>query len=850
MIPPVTIRNFRGVNRKDGGERVRNDEFWEIQNYYQASKGIFQKRFGTTQDMSVAQIPGANRISGIHRHYNPNKERYTLYFCEPNTSTLPDNTTDLTLTELTDGLGTIFNGGAVAAIRVCYSWIGWGQEQTPNSKSRAGFLSTPNLNSWSNPGHQSITLSVNTSSLKITAPGTFPAGVRGANIFVSVGTTCQMTFVGTITSASGFIIFRRYIGPQTAASDSFSGAVSISSSAGGSLPAGTYFISTAWVCDANVQDNSIGSTGGTLVALSSSSTIVITQANSQINFSQGFGSSTNGAKSAYVFIGLKDQALAPMVCVGIIQSGELITISSIPDNCNSQSHPKWPSYNNNSIFANACNVQDVTNVGRFGFLIKKDPVGNISEVFPSRTIGWAFSTQTADPINGGTVSGLVTYQGYPKTANDAFSTQPTNWGRSVYDPVFAYLNGTSYFVNGADIPWMTDGHGMGQIVPLNGTLLPPFPRFIQPFQNTLQVAGAGAGNQIYASNALAPFSWVVGGSGTNKRFMQIGDLFGDDVTALGLYTLGGDAVNDPRDFFLSFKKHGVWMKDTFPDPNNGVGAPLYQLTGRIGCVAYRSIVSTPVGVVFFANDGNWYRINSATEPRAIGTKVQPIFSHLVGNDSLMQMVTAVYHDYHLKVFYPSTTTSNYCDAQFWCDLRVQEGDPLQWVGPMVGPNCGPQIVLLGESDDESRLACTGDGKGVVKLDDTSTMQDLGVGFSSVLTTKTFRFMSEERFKRWLGALIEAYYDTNFTHDLLVEFFSDQYYYQRNLSLSSGGSTWDSSKFDQGLYGDALYQEIQAFIGQPNLIGRTLQVRITHSNPAQFVISAASLLFKPEKRLAV
>lgn len=843
----VTLRNFRGVNRKDGGERVRDDEFWQIQNWYQASKGIFQKRFGSTQDLSVAQIPGANRITGVHRHYNQNKEKFTLYHCEPDTTALPDNTTDLTLLELTDGLGTIFNGGVVSTVRVCYSWVGLGQEQNYNSKSRVGYLSTTGLDAWNQPGHQSITLSSNTSSLKITVPA-FPSKIRAANVFVNVGTTCQMTYIGTVTTSGGFVIFRRYIGPSTARADTFTGTATATPSGSGSLPPGTYNVAFAWLVDNFQQENQLTvPTSGIFIGVGSPITAVVTQNGSSLNISHNFSASTNGANATYVFLGLKGNTQAPMTCVGIINPGETLNVTSIPDS-NAQTHL----YAGDGLpyFVNKCPAEYLTNTNRGGFLIKKDSSGNVSEVMGNRSLFW-ISSSAVDPINGGTSVGTPVYIGFPRTANDSFAgSTPYNWGRTVFEPCFAYLNGLSYWSNGADMPWETDGHVLGQITPESGTRLPPFPRFLIPFQNQLIAAGAGAGNTIYASNSLKPLNWAVGGTGTAIRFMSIGDLFGDDVKALGIFTLGGDAVNDPRDFFLSFKKHGIWMKDTFPDPVSGVGSPLFQLSGRIGCVAYRSIVSTPIGVIFLANDGNFYLIRSATQPVPIATSTLPIFSHLIGNDTLMSMVTAVYHDYHLKVSFPSSSTSTGCDAQMWADLRTEGGSPIVWTGPHTGVNFGSQIVLLGENDDESRIASLSNGQGTVKLDDVSTMADLGTAVSSVIDSKLYRFRDEAHKKRYLGMLIEAYYDSSFTHNLLVEFFADEFYSQVNQQLSSGAGFWDSAQFDQGLYGDALYQEVGAYIGQPNLVGRTLQFRITHSNPAQFVISAASLLFKPEKRLAV
>ena len=155
MSQEFPIKNLLGLNLRDSADKIDDKEFAGLQNVYQPTKGILAPRWGSALDSNT--LPLASRIAGVWRHYAPNKERFTLYHCEPDATLIPDNTTDLTLSVLIDGLGNLGSGGGVV-FRFCYSWIGRGIEQTYNTKNRAGFgaLVFP-LNAWSNTSHQSVT---------------------------------------------------------------------------------------------------------------------------------------------------------------------------------------------------------------------------------------------------------------------------------------------------------------------------------------------------------------------------------------------------------------------------------------------------------------------------------------------------------------------------------------------------------------------------------------------------------------------------------------------------------------------------------------------------------------------
>lgn len=960
----VPIRDFGGLNRRDGADRVLDNEFFTLQNWYPATKGLLYKTPGTTSDLLASSITGCAKITGFHRHYAQDGTIATLHHCEPDQTVRAKATTDLTLTVLTAAQlntlgfpnGNLFGPNTYTqTIKIAYTFVGEGLESQHNTVWRTGYISTVGTNAWAQTGHQSVSQAsfggILTSGIQIQVPA-FPPGVTAVNLFASRGdssdtgytpgsTTCtQMTYIGTVTQSGGTFTFIRYIAPFSGSTLATTITPNVTVVPGGSLKAGTYYVSVASIIDSNLAEQPCNNTSNALAMsaafarLSVAAVINVNRDGSALSVSLPAWSPT-GTKAVYVFIGTKNPTDHPSVWVGNIGISETLTINAIPDGSNAQTFNGgylFPISTDTPFFSHCIGLIPVVEQVRSAFLIRKTSTGQINEVLPSRSLRAYFGInydptsvwsttpaqanllygyirsnddstygnisngnnqvtgipeigqlQIGDAVTGPGIPTGTTIQSFPNvttaqlsqnatlTANNSqlhftnASGQNGIYNKTIYPVEFAYLSGLSYFVNGVDIPWQTDGKTLGIIVPNAGTsstggILPPFARFITRWQDQLLLAGADAKNQVYACNSNSPRAWCVGGNTQQLRFVTIGDLFGDNPTAISVFSRTTDAIDTPGSYFLSFKKHGVWMLNTFPDPTQAVGvyvgASMNQLSGRVGCVAPKSIVSTPLGVLFLGNDGDIYMIRGGGEPYRIGQKVQPFFAHLVGNDTLMSQVSACYFADpgsgagFYKISYPSSSTSTGNDAQLWADLRTQDNNPITWSGPHTGINVASQTVYVGESDNGNRMALLADGSQVVRLDDPSTFSHLGTAISSVLQSKTFRFKSETQFKRFMGALVDAFYDSSQTHSLLVEFFADSYYAQVNLTLSTGGAVWDVSQWDQGMWSDALYQGIPALIGDMNLVGRTLYIRITHSNPNPFILAAIVLPIKPERRSIV
>lgn len=1018
----LTIKNFLGVNLKDAADKIKDNEFTKLQNLYQSSKGILSRRFGTVLDLSSVDL--CSRISGVWRHYSTNQEQISIYHCVPDSTLLPDNTQDLTLTDITSAVGDIFGGGAVQPLSVCYSWIGRGMEQTYNSKNRVGFVA--GTNSWLNAGHQTITLGANTNILRVQIPA-FPTGITGANIFVGRGspsshaTPTEMTYMGTITTSGGTLDIDSFIGPYAARNDSLilDGNVTAFNSPQGQLKRGTYWIAAAWVTDPNFNEDGtsfaaipvkpgvdsvsdtlgasgassntagslsasttynfivsvvdsntntetfvstvipvatavgkssvditipslpqgagdtstfnlyFGSNGGTLYQVNSSpikpntlynqgtlpttgtksplpinpyhltaslSAIQVNVAGSSnaITVDAPSTSSTNGAKAVYIFFGTQPPSVQPMTCVGVAKvNGGYVDIFSMPHH-NAQSCPEQHAAETDSPrFYHAVNAARVGGVNvltgsrvlsRFGFLMGKSATDGTYEIFPSRTLlymmlhylkakvyaGDDWVQIPAKPID------LHNFVTNPRTQNDLYKNgadssyvQPFSYNDTIYDPQFCFKLGVSYFSNGIDIPWQTDGFTLGQLSCVRGaavgsgsnTDLPPIPRFIFEYQGSLIVAGAKAGNQIFASNANAPQNWATFGSGSLLRFVSIGDAVGSGVTAFGIFTPISSSTDNPSSFMIAFKKNGTWMKAQITDPTTSifggviggqVGAPLIQISGKVGCTAPRTVAQTSKGTVFLGSDANVYLIRQVSEPIKIGTKIQNALAHLTENDAWMQLCTAVEHNNHYKLSFPSVAATKagtvVNDSEFWLDLRDQEeGDPMTWVGPHTGRNIGAQVVLVGDGDDLSRLVADGSSVRTMIADTVDAIDDLGTAITCIAQSKIFRFNKEAHVKRLMGAIIDMYIDMGYTNNLLFQGFADSDYQQVNRQLSSGAGVWDSSQWDQSNYADASWQGYSFLFGGTNLTGRTIQFAIQNSDIAPFVLASVTMLLKSERR---
>jgi hypothetical protein len=834
------IRYMLGINRRDGGDLVRDNQFYTLQNFYQKTKGLLYKREGTTTDVVAADIPLANRITAMHRHYGVLNERFTLYHCEPDATAFPAPTTDMTVVQ---AAGSLFPAGGT--FTVGYSWVGSGCESFTHD--------------------QSYTVVGTNQQFTFTVPA-FPTGVRAANIYLYDATGVPWyTLIGVITTSGGSFTWKLSPHLGNSGRDALGTLTKCRVLAGGgTLKRGIYYISACWY---TAYTGAVGScyprlTQGVPSTIPGADKVLIVRVeedNSSIEVNHWIagGASTNGASNVAFFVGTKPPEQAPMLFLGVRPTlaaansstgqPQNVLITSLPTNTNAQScnvnvANGGAAYKTEAQFAmGGLFTIESAQTDRKPFLMKKDSSGTLTEVM------WSGSA------SGDRSNQLSPYTIYADTEHNRKTSLCTPTGVL---PVMVSYSGLVYIATSAQPLVQTDGYTLAGLMEYyNGvattdkTVQPGHASFVGVFKDQLIMLVPDYKNQIFGAKTLDPRNWVDGGAGSALRFITVGDPFSDGIQAASVvgYTTGTEG---PRTYILALKKSSAWVYSGIPDTASGVYASAEQLSGRTGCAAPLSIAQTPNGVVFLGSDGDVYLARGAGEPIRIGSGIRPSMSHLVADDSLMKKCSAVYHDGFYKLSYPSASTSTYNDAQWWADMRVEGDSPIAWSGPHIGVAVGQQVVFVGESDNSLRYACRPDALGTIRLDDPSTFQDLGVSISSVIEWKTTRFGAEMHGKRYTGMVFDAYYDTTYAHEVMVEGFADAQYTQKNKPLSTGAGVWDASAYDGGLWGDALYVPITVLFGPDNLTGRTFKWKLTHANNAQMIIAAAGILFQPERRLIV
>lgn len=876
MVAEFKIENFLGINRESGATKIHDAQFHTLQNLNNYSKKMLGKMRGSIEDLSSADLRKSAGVDAIHRHYGAGGDNFTLYHCKPTTKALESPTVDLGLAEA-DG-GDLYNGAAVNELQFCYTFIGRGIETNSNGVSRVGWLDKAaggaSLAAKDQPGYQTFTPSSNTKKVIVTAPATFPKWVRGINVFMAVKPTQQreMTYVGTINSVGGTLDVKAFIGPIAAVSDSLPATFltpPTGKTANGKLkPNVDYYVALSLCVDSDAKQyvaSPLAPNGGhSEIYLGASEFHVLNMKGAQDNSIGGFipgGLSANGATDYYLYVGLKDPREGPMICVGLFRGGDTFLIESIPSDTNAQSCPVNLSAGSVSEarFNNAARLGGGVYTGRHGFLLKKDSDEVVTEVFQNRS---EMFQETDDPLTAAApgpiplslnrnytrhqwlITGSDTIQD-----DDAAGANPESHLISMDNynaPEMVSHLGAVFISNGSTIPYQTDGFSMCTIVELFGTIQPQFGRFLQVMKNGLQLAGIQGRSEIYETNALSHRSWVVGGVGMALRFVTVGDAFDGQITALGKFSLStGDS--GPDAFFIAFKKGSTWVGTSVPDPTGGVGAPLDDLSGEIGCISNKTVISTPIGTVFLGSDGVVYVIAGSGEPKSIGRNVKPILEHLPEDDSLARQCSAVHHEGFYKLAYPSSAESTEPDAQLFADLRIGPRNPITWTGPHTGFNIGAQTTFKGENDVRQRIASIANDRETAIMDQKSTFQHLGADIVSIVESKTYRFGSSAHLKRFFGMIVDAYYDSAFEHSLLLEIFSDEDYQQVNKVLSTGGAVWDISDWDSANFSGALFLPIVMNMSSINAVGTGIKFKLTHANNAQFIISAFDLELKQERR---
>jgi hypothetical protein len=154
---------------------------------------------------------------------------------------------------------------------------------------------------------------------------------------------------------------------------------------------------------------------------------------------------------------------------------------------------------------------------------------------------------------------------------------------------------------------------------------------------------------------------------------------GDPVTGLAVVpqSSGNMQPTAPLAIFTTVQTW-LFQGDMTDDPSSS----LTQMSAEVGCPSDRTIVATPVGVVFCGKRSVYLLSPAAAEPRDIGWPIENAIRAIPAAGR--SRCWAVYHRgfYKLAIVTPGNVDPT---AQWWLDLRRGLGDPPSWWGPHTMP---------------------------------------------------------------------------------------------------------------------------------------------------------------------
>ena len=181
---------------------------------------------------------------------------------------------------------------------------------------------------------------------------------------------------------------------------------------------------------------------------------------------------------------------------------------------------------------------------------------------------------------------------------------------------------------------------------------------------------------------------------------------GDKVTGLAVVpqSSGNMQPSAPLAIFTNVSTW-LWQGDLSSfDP----GASLTQVSAEIGCPSDRSIVATPVGVIFCGKRSVYLLSPAAAEPRDIGWPIESAIRNIP--DESRELSWAVFHRgfYKLAIAQAGQVTPS---NQWWLDLRHGLADPPAWWGPHTTPAYTASVrVQSHPAEDDRQWAALGAGQ--------------------------------------------------------------------------------------------------------------------------------------------
>jgi hypothetical protein len=345
-----------------------------------------------------------------------------------------------------------------------------------------------------------------------------------------------------------------------------------------------------------------------------------------------------------------------------------------------------------------------------------------------------------------------------------------------------------------------------------------FGAFVELYFTRLVTAGTPANPNF--------FYYYDVGSDTSIQPENFGRI-SEPVTAVGKNAFS-TADNSLQEQLLLWGAHSMWSVNGDPTQNG-----VQQISRVIGCKSPKTVVNTPIGLMFLGSDRQIYLCRSAGEPERVGNRIRADL--LVIAETQLANATACYHNGFYKLSFAGDGGAGNT-TQYWADLDpVLTGSPeIEWYGPHDGQVIGCFCVEDGPSDALPLVGGADNAGTVYKLDQAGLFADLGVAIQGEWWTKEFDEDETLRQKIWPGLGI-GYLKTNAGAATITAVLDAGASLKvATLTWGASGALWDVALWDVDLWGGDQFVEDVVNYGD-RVVGTTIQWRALHTTAADWQI---------------
>jgi len=288
------------------------------------------------------------------------------------------------------------------------------------------------------------------------------------------------------------------------------------------------------------------------------------------------------------------------------------------------------------------------------------------------------------------------------------------------------------------------------------------------------------------------------------------------------------------------KADSIWLFTANDLTPASIDARLDVVSAIVGCVAWRTIIFTPIGTIFLSTDRQVYLITLDGILIPIGLN---IFSNRTEVDGIEDIPAsanttpfAVYHNGFYKLYIPASS-GTYNTVGFWLDVTRFHQHPRTglygpWYGPMIGQGLSHGIVQNGPGDDGSLMvgeANATTGGYCYKADNTNA--DDGTAISMMYQTNYDDANRVDYFKTYRQIDIE-YASVDGT--LSVNFYDTPGIFTAGsqINLTSSAVYWDDQYWDDFYWSGAGEPARYQFVPNEKIIARNLSIAFSFSSTAE------------------